>query len=150
MGAPLLSFGCDDGAGMVPGRRARDWMIQVAQIQTRDQRASADPMVLPGRADGRSRAPFQRSTQYTRVIAASGSANGSGVVTVDIQSRFGRRLRQLRTERNWTQLRMAVDFGIDRGFISEVERGHRAVTLRMLEVLAVGLGMSLSDLLKDV
>jgi DNA-binding XRE family transcriptional regulator len=68
----------------------------------------------------------------------------------DVSSRFGVRLRQLRLERNMTQLRMAIDFGIDRSFISDVERGRKSISLPMLEVMALGLQMSLSDLLKDV
>ena len=69
---------------------------------------------------------------------------------MDVSSRFGVRLRQLRRERNMTQLRMAVDFGIDRTFISDVERGRKSISLPMLEILALGLKMSLSDLLKDI
>jgi transcriptional regulator with XRE-family HTH domain len=69
---------------------------------------------------------------------------------MDVSSRFGVRLRQLRLERNLTQLRMAIDFGIDRSFISDVERGRKSISLPMLEVMALGLEMSLSDLLKDI
>ena len=69
---------------------------------------------------------------------------------MDVSSRFGVRLRQLRRERNLTQLRMAVDFGIDRTFISDVERGRKSISLPMLEVLALGLRMSLSELLRDI
>lgn len=69
---------------------------------------------------------------------------------MDVSSRFGVRLRQLRRERNFTQLRMANDFGIDRTFISDVERGRKSISLPMLEVLALGFKMSLSDLLKDI
>lgn len=68
----------------------------------------------------------------------------------DVASRFGRRLRQLRRERNLTQLGMAVDFGIDRSFISDVERGRKSMSLPMLEVVALGLQVSLSDLLRDL
>jgi transcriptional regulator with XRE-family HTH domain len=42
---------------------------------------------------------------------------------------------------------MAVDFGIDRSFISDVERGRKSISLRMLEVIALGMEVSLSDLL---
>ena len=49
-----------------------------------------------------------------------------------------------------TQLRMATDFGIDRTFISDVERGRKSISLSMLEILALGLKVSLSDLLKDI
>ena len=69
---------------------------------------------------------------------------------MDVSSRFGVRLRQLRRERNLTQLRMAVDFGIDRTFISDVERGRKSISLPTLEVMALGLEMSLSELLRDI
>jgi DNA-binding XRE family transcriptional regulator len=68
----------------------------------------------------------------------------------DISSRFGARLRELRRERNLTQLRMASDFGIDRSFISDVERGRKSISLPMLEVIALGMKISLSDLLQDI
>ena len=68
----------------------------------------------------------------------------------DVSSRFGARLRELRRERNLTQLRMANDFGIDRSFISDVERGRKSISLPMLEVIALGMKLSLSDLLQDI
>ena len=68
----------------------------------------------------------------------------------DIRSRMGRRLRQLRQERHLTQIRMAVDFGIDRTFISDVERGRKSISLPMLEVIALGMEMSLSELLRGI
>jgi DNA-binding XRE family transcriptional regulator len=68
----------------------------------------------------------------------------------DVSSRFGLRLRELRRSNNMTQLRMAIDFGIDRSFISDVERGRKSISLPMLEVLALGLKLSLSDLLDGI
>ena len=68
----------------------------------------------------------------------------------DVSSRFGVRLRELRREREMTQLRMAIDFGIDRTFISDVERGRKSISLPMLEVLALGFNLSLSELLRDI
>ena len=47
-------------------------------------------------------------------------------------------------------MRMAVDFGIDRTFISDVERGRKGISLPMLEVIAIGMKMSLSDLLRGI
>jgi len=69
---------------------------------------------------------------------------------IDVSSRFGARLRELRRERNMTQLRMATDFGIDRSFISDVERGRKSISLPMLEVIALGMNMTLSDLLQNI
>jgi DNA-binding XRE family transcriptional regulator len=68
----------------------------------------------------------------------------------DISSRFGLRLRELRRSRNMTQLRMAVDFGIDRSFISDVERGKKSISLTFLEVIALGLKLELSDLVRGL
>ncbi len=67
-----------------------------------------------------------------------------------VSSRFGARLRTLRMERQLTQVRMAKDFGIDRTYISDVERGRKSISLPTLEVLALGLKLSLSELLKDL
>lgn len=68
----------------------------------------------------------------------------------DIGSRFGQRLRELRQERNLTQSQMAKKFGIDRSFISDVERGRKSISLGLLEVVALGLKISLSVLFKDI
>ncbi len=68
----------------------------------------------------------------------------------DIASRFGRRVRQLRHARAMTQMEVAVHFGIDRTFISDVERGRKSVCLPTMEVFALGFGVSLSDLLRNL
>jgi DNA-binding XRE family transcriptional regulator len=67
-----------------------------------------------------------------------------------VSSRFGTRLRQLRLQRNLTQMQMAVHFGINRTYISNLERGRQSITLNLLEIFALGLEMSLSDLLQDI
>lgn len=67
-----------------------------------------------------------------------------------ITDRFGTRLRELRTSRHMNQIDMAVAFGIDRSFISDVERGRKSIGLPMLEVIAIGFGMTLAELLDDL
>lgn len=64
-----------------------------------------------------------------------------------LSTRFGLRLRALRQARGMTQLQVAVEFGIDRTFISDLERGRKSVSLPFLEVFALGFGLSLSELL---
>jgi len=68
----------------------------------------------------------------------------------DVASRFGRRVRELRRARSMTQVEVAVHFGIDRTFISDVERGRKSVCLPTMEVFALGFGLSLSDLLRGI
>jgi len=69
---------------------------------------------------------------------------------VNVTTRFGERLKQLRLSRNMTQLQLSIWFGIDRSYISDVERGRKSVSLPMLEVIALGFDMTLSELLSDV
>jgi DNA-binding XRE family transcriptional regulator len=98
--------------------------------------------------------PRSKSIKTTRVVTrpfSNISTNASAeFFPRDISSRFGLRLRELRRAHNMTQLRMAVDFGIDRSFISDVERGRKSISLHMLEVIALGLKVSLSDLLDGI
>ena len=68
----------------------------------------------------------------------------------DIGVRFGLRLRDLRRSRGLTQLDMAVAFGIDRSYISDVECGKKGISLATLEVIALGFDIQLSDLLRDL
>jgi len=72
------------------------------------------------------------------------------VSTPNITARFGERLRQLRLRRGWTQVEMAERLGIDRSYISDMERGKKNVCLPTLEVIAQALGLSISQVLKGV
>jgi DNA-binding XRE family transcriptional regulator len=67
-----------------------------------------------------------------------------------ITDRFGIRLRTLRKARGMTQIAMSIEFGIDRSFISDVERGKKAISLPLLEVIAIGFGLTMSDLLANI
>ena len=68
----------------------------------------------------------------------------------DVGSRFGRRLREMRVAHGFTQCGMAHKFGIDRSFISDVERGKKSISLPTLEVIALGFKMNISELMKDI
>lgn len=68
----------------------------------------------------------------------------------DILERFGKRVRQLRKEREFSQEGFAAACGLDRTYFGGIERGERNVALRNIEVIASTLGLSLSDLMKDL
>lgn len=68
----------------------------------------------------------------------------------DICVRFGGKLRKLRLERRWTQTDMAVHLGMDRSFLSDLERGRREPCLRTLEVIAQGFEMTLPQLFSRI
>jgi transcriptional regulator with XRE-family HTH domain len=71
-------------------------------------------------------------------------------VSSTIAIRFGERLRVLRLKHRLSQVEMAYRFGIDRGHISEMENGKKNVCLPMLEVLARGFQVSVSELMKGL
>jgi len=57
--------------------------------------------------------------------------------------RIGRRIRVLRTEREWTQAMLADHAELTREHLSELENGHKEIGVRALEKIARALGMSL-------
>ena len=64
----------------------------------------------------------------------------------NITVRFGQRVRQLRTELGLSQEAFADKCGLDRTYISGIERGVRNPTLEVIAVIADGLGVRLNEL----
>lgn len=63
---------------------------------------------------------------------------------------FGEVLRELRKGVGVTQETLALDAGLDRTFISMLERGHRQPTLQTLLTLARCLGIPASEMVARV
>lgn len=61
---------------------------------------------------------------------------------------FGDRVRALRLELGVSQEKLAFDCGLDRTYISGIERGKRNVSLVNIHRVAEALGVSASDLLQ--
>jgi transcriptional regulator with XRE-family HTH domain len=68
----------------------------------------------------------------------------------DIAVRFGQRVRHLRKAENLSQEAFADKCGLDRTYISGIERGQRNVSLRNIELIAKALGLSISELSKGL
>jgi transcriptional regulator with XRE-family HTH domain len=68
----------------------------------------------------------------------------------DIRSRFGKRVRDLRKKKGLSQEAFADSCGLDRTYVSGIERGVRNPSLVNLEKLADALGVSLSDMFKGI
>ena len=64
----------------------------------------------------------------------------------DIAARFGQRVRELRKANDLSQEAFAAACGLDRTYISGIERGRRNVSLRNIEVIAKAFGISISEL----
>jgi len=71
-------------------------------------------------------------------------------MATDICIAVGERIRALRTERGWRQIDLAEQSGINENYLSHVERGKKELCLRNLQVLALTLDRSLSELLKGL
>jgi transcriptional regulator with XRE-family HTH domain len=64
--------------------------------------------------------------------------------------KFGKRVRTLRLDRGWTQEEFAHRTGLNRSYMSEVERGKSDVSLSTLQKIAKALGISLAELLTGI
>ena len=59
---------------------------------------------------------------------------------------LGRALRQLRSERRLSQEALALSAGLDRTYVSGIERGERNPTLGSIQKLAKALDLRVSEL----
>jgi transcriptional regulator with XRE-family HTH domain len=60
--------------------------------------------------------------------------------------RFGKRVKQLRAEKKWTQEDLADITKFHRTYIGMVERGERNISIKNAEVFALAFNISLSEL----
>ena len=65
---------------------------------------------------------------------------------MDVRERIGWNLRRLRKDREITQEDFASDSGIDRGYISGVERGVRNPSVLVLSRIAAAIGVDVAEL----
>ncbi len=61
---------------------------------------------------------------------------------VDIQKKFGDKLRELRKQKGFSQEELAFKSALHRTYISDIERGSRNVSLKNIEKIAKALGIS--------
>ena len=64
-----------------------------------------------------------------------------------IEARFGRNVRSLRKQRHLTQEELAALCHVHQHYISDIERGVRNVSLRVVETIARALGVHEKNLL---
>ena len=64
----------------------------------------------------------------------------------NIQEQFGSRVRDLRQKKGLSQESLAAECGLDRTYISGIERGKRNVSLQNIHILAEALDVSIAKL----
>ena len=67
----------------------------------------------------------------------------------DVLRALGRRIRELRDARGWSQERLAEAAYVDRSYLAGVERGLRNPTVRNLLKIAIALRVKLVDLFRE-
>ena len=67
----------------------------------------------------------------------------------NIQQRFGRRVRDLRQRRGWTQEELGEKAGKHWTYIGGIERGTRNPTIVVAEAIAIALDVPVADLFRE-
>ncbi len=67
---------------------------------------------------------------------------------MDIQVRFGKRVRELRINKKWSQEKLASIANIDRTYVFSIEKGERNVSIKMIDKIANALEIEIIELLK--
>jgi len=66
----------------------------------------------------------------------------------DICARVGRRIKELRQEKGWSQQLLADHAEMERAHLSRLEEGRREAGLRVLERIALALDVEVEDLVR--
>lgn len=69
---------------------------------------------------------------------------------MDIQKAFGLKVQQLRKQAGLSQEKFALSIDMDRTYFASVEAGKRNITIKNIQKIADGLGVSLSELFEDL
>ena len=69
---------------------------------------------------------------------------------MDINKQLGMRIKYLRTIKKWSQEDLALEAGINKNYLSDLERGSRNPTVKVLDKIARTLGITLEELFKGI
>ena len=69
---------------------------------------------------------------------------------MNLQRKFGLVLKELRLEKGLSQESLANQSYIDRTYISDIEKGERNISLKIIEQLSGALQISLSELFNKI
>ena len=67
-----------------------------------------------------------------------------------IKEQLGQRIKELRNDIGLSQERFALQIGMDRTYFASVEAGRRNISICNIKKIADGLGVSLSELFKNL
>lgn len=82
------------------------------------------------------------------IISRHSQPSGFGN-SMNPQSKFGACVKTLRTDKGWSQERLAAEAKLDRTYIGGIERGERNPSLLNIIRLATALNVSVRDLFPE-
>jgi len=68
----------------------------------------------------------------------------------NVVRKVGRRIRELRQKRGWSQEELAEEANLHRTYIGQVERGEKSIGVRNLVRIARALGVGANSILRGV
>jgi transcriptional regulator with XRE-family HTH domain len=71
-------------------------------------------------------------------------------MATDIVERFAERLKQIRNTKKMTQVELSEKIGIQTTYLSDLENAKKEPCLRVIDMLATGLGVTVSYLFRDI
>ena len=71
-------------------------------------------------------------------------------ISMTVEKQLGMRIRYLRTKKKLSQEDLALMSGVNKNYLSNLERGSRNPTLKLLEKICRGLDINLETLLKGI
>lgn len=63
---------------------------------------------------------------------------------------LGQRIRELRMARNWRQIDLAEQAGINENYVSDLEIGKKEICLRTLQAIAAAFELTIVQLMQGV
>ena len=67
---------------------------------------------------------------------------------VDINRKVGKRIRNWRKDKGWSQEKLGFESGLHRAYVGQIERGEKKIGLINLEKFSKALSIKLSELVK--
>ena len=69
---------------------------------------------------------------------------------MNVNKQLGMRIKYLRSLKKWSQEDLALEANINKNYLSDLERGERNPTVKILEKLSKSLGITLEELFKGI
>jgi len=82
------------------------------------------------------------------MLKCKNNSNSFAIMKEELLIKFGKRIKSLRKERNWSQEKLAEETNFHRTYIGMIERGERNPSLTSINVFAETFNLKLFELFK--